>query len=113
MQGGGQFPSSSCENSMMRSVYLITYDIADSKRLRQVYKTMCGHGDPLQYSVFRCELSEMELQKLKESLWSILNFSEDRIMLVSLGQVGGRGDDCIEYWGDPRVQPTEKRATII
>jgi CRISPR-associated protein Cas2 len=52
----------------MRNVYLVCYDVADDKRLRKTYKTMCGFGDPLQYSVFRCELSAVERQSLKESL---------------------------------------------
>ncbi len=97
----------------MRNVHLIAYDICDAKRYRQVYKAMCGHGDPTQYSVFRCELSAMELQKLKDTLWPILNLAEDRIMIVDLGPSNGRGDDCIEYWGEPRVTPTDHTATII
>ncbi|QDU39637.1 CRISPR-associated endoribonuclease Cas2 [Maioricimonas rarisocia] len=97
----------------MRQVHLIAYDIADVKRYRQVYKAMCGHGDPLQYSVFRCELSEIELHGLKETLWPILNLAEDRVMIVDLGPVEGRGDDCIEYWGEPRVAPPDRAATIV
>jgi len=97
----------------MRNVHLVAYDIADVKRYRRVHKTMCGHGDPLQYSVFRCELSEMELQQLKETLWPILNFAEDRVMLVDLGPVKGRGDECIEFWGNPRVVPKDRTATIV
>jgi CRISPR-associated protein Cas2 len=97
----------------MRNVHLIAYDICDPKRYRQIYKVMCGHGDPLQYSVFRCELSDVELQKLKDTLWPILNLSEDRVMIVDLGPIDGRGDDCVEYWGDPRVTPADRSATII
>ena len=33
--------------------YIVTYDIADPKRLRQVYDTMRGYGTWLQLSVFR------------------------------------------------------------
>lgn len=97
----------------MRSVHIISYDIADAKRLRRVYKTMRGHGDPLQYSVFRCELSETELQKLKEVLWPILNLAEDRVMIVDLGPAAGRGDECVEFWGNPRVEPPDRSATVV
>jgi len=97
----------------MRNVHLIAYDIADPKRLRRVHKTMKGHGTPLQYSVFRCELSPIELHQLKEILWPILNFSEDRIMLVDLGPTGGRGDNCIVFWGEPHTKPKPHTATII
>ena len=97
----------------MRSVHIISYDIADSKRLRKVYKTMRGHGDPLQYSVFRCELSDTELQKLKDTLWPILNLSEDRVMIVDLGPAAGRGDECVEFWGNSRVEPPDRSATVV
>lgn len=97
----------------MRNVHLIAYDICEPKRYRKVYKVMCGQGDPLQYSVFRCELSAVELQRLKETLWPILNLSEDRVMIVDLGPADGRGDERIEYWGDPRVTPPQRTATIV
>ena len=95
----------------MRNVYLVCYDVADDKRLRKTYKKMCGFGDPLQYSVFRCELSPTEKQLLKEALWEILNWAEDRVMLLNLGPVGRRGDQCMEFWGEPRVE--RRRAVIV
>ncbi|MDZ7617687.1 MAG: CRISPR-associated endonuclease Cas2 [Patescibacteria group bacterium] len=97
----------------MRSVFLVCYDVADDKRLRRAYKTMCGYGHPVQYSVFRCELSPVERQLLKESLWSIMNWSHDRVMLIDLGPVDGRGDTCIEFWGEPRISVPNRGAAIV
>jgi len=97
----------------MRNVYLVSYDVCDAKRLRKVYTKMCGHGDPLQYSVFRCELSPIERQLLQEDLWPLLNLKEDRVMLVDLGPVGARGNECIEFWGTPRVTPATGAAVIV
>ena len=97
----------------MRTVYLVCYDVADDKRLRKTYKKMRGFGDPLQYSVFRCELSETERQLMKETLWSILNWSEDRVMLIDLGPVGCRGDECIELWGEPRMELPSRGAVVV
>lgn len=97
----------------MRNVHLIAYDICDQKRYRKIYKVMCGQGDAVQYSVFRCELSDIELHNLKETLWPLLNLAEDRIMIVDLGPIEGRGDECIEYWGNPLVIPMDRSATII
>lgn len=97
----------------MRSVFLVCYDVADDKRLRRTYKKMCGFGDPVQYSVFRCELSATERQVLKESLWEILNWNEDRVMLIDLGPAGARGDECIEFWGEPRVAIPDRAAVIV
>jgi CRISPR-associated protein Cas2 len=97
----------------MRNVYLVCYDVADDKRLRKTYKTMCGFGDPLQYSTFRCELSAVERQSMKEALWELLNWDQDRVMLVDLGPVGARGDECIEFWGTPRVDVPDRRAVVV
>ena len=55
----------------------------------------------------------VERQRLKEALWSILNWAHDRVMLVDLGPVGGRGDTCIEFWGDPRMRVPDRRAVIV
>jgi len=97
----------------MRNVYLLCYDVADDKRLRKTYKKMCGFGNPLQYSVFRCELSATEKQRMKEALWDILNWDKDRVMLIDLGPAGARGDECIEFWGDPRVELPRRVAVIV
>lgn len=97
----------------MRQVYLISYDVADPKRLRKVHKVMQGHGDPLQYSVFRCELNELELQGLQAKLWPLLKLSEDRVMVVDLGPIGGRGDECLEFWGAPLVEPPQRAAVVV
>jgi CRISPR-associated protein Cas2 len=96
----------------MKNVYIVSYDVCEAKRLRQTYKKLCGYGNSLQYSVFRCELSPMQLHRLKEELWDILNLSEDRVMLVDLGPAGARGDSCVEFWGKTRMEiPT--RTVIV
>ncbi len=97
----------------MRGVYLVCYDVADPKRLRKVHKTMKGFGDPVQLSVFRCELTREELQQLQEALWPSLNLAADRVMIVSLGPIDGRGDECIEFWGTPLILVRERAATIV
>jgi CRISPR-associated protein Cas2 len=97
----------------MHNIFLVCYDVSEPKRLRKVYQTMKGFGDPLQYSIFRCELSARQLQALREKLWELLNFAEDRLMIVDLGPAGNRGDHCMELWGQPRTEPANRRAVIV
>lgn len=97
----------------MRHVYLVCYDIKTPKRLRRVHKTMKGFGDPLQYSVFRCELTHVELHDLKERLVDVLNDAEDRVMIASLGPIEGRGDESIEFWGAPLTLTPDRGPTIV
>ncbi len=73
----------------MRNVFLLCYDVADAKRLRRTYRKMRGFGVSVQYSIFRCEASPTEKQILQESLWEIMNWEHDRVMVIDLGPVGG------------------------
>lgn len=59
------------------------------------------------------ELSPTEKQLMKESLWSILNWNQDRVMLIDLGPVGARGDECMEFWGEPRTNLPRRCAVIV
>ena len=44
----------------MRNRYIVTYDISDDDRRNSIFKTLRGCGDHIQYSVFRCDLSDSE-----------------------------------------------------
>ncbi|MDG7042398.1 MAG: CRISPR-associated endonuclease Cas2 [Nitrososphaerota archaeon] len=72
----------------MRNRYLVAYDISDSKSLRMMYSLMCGYGDPLQFSVFLCELSAKEKVLMTTDIISIINNSEDSILLVNFLTLG-------------------------
>ena len=85
----------------MRSIYLVTYDISDDKRLRKVFKTMRNWGDHLQYSVFECQLNPADLIRLKAELRDIINHSHDQVLIIDLGPAAGRGERVIEALGQP------------
>jgi len=69
----------------MRSSYLVSYDIADEKRLRLVFKTMRAYGDHLQFSVFECQLTAADLVRLRGELSAIIHHKEDQVLFVYLG----------------------------
>jgi CRISPR-associated protein Cas2 len=85
----------------MRISYLICYDICDDKRLRRVFKIMRGYGDHLQYSVFECQLTSMDLVHLRSELSGIIHHDEDQVLFVNLGPAEGRGDRVITALGKP------------
>ena len=88
----------------MRTTFLVCYDIADDKRLRQVFKTCRNYGDHLQYSVFECDLDAMEKLQLECELSAIIDHVEDQVLFVSLGPAEGRGDRVITALGIPYVK---------
>lgn len=83
----------------MRNSYIVTYDICDPKRLRQVFKSMRAWGDHLQLSVFECQLTRTDLARLRAELASIIHHDEDQVLFVDLGPAEGRGDRVISALG--------------
>jgi CRISPR-associated protein Cas2 len=53
--------------------YLVAYDISHPRRLRRVHRIAKDHGEPLQYSVFVCNLTPTELISLKRALLAEIN----------------------------------------
>lgn len=96
----------------MRTIYLVTYDVCDQKRLRRTFRLMRRYGDHLQFSVFRCVLNEREKIRMVSQLKEILNQSEDQVLIVDLGPEEGRGREVIETVGLAYMHP-ERHAVIV
>ena len=96
----------------MRLLYVVTYDIRDDARLRRVFKLMRGHGDHLQYSVFRCELSDRERVELMSKLAEVIKHDEDQVLLFPLGTPGGVREFDVTYIGLPYA-PRENCAVVV
>ena len=96
----------------MRHRYLVCYDVANAKRLRMVFKKMNGFGDPIQYSVFKCDLSAAELALMRAALRDLINHRDDRVMIVRLGRADDRHSDNVEFLGKP-LTPWERQRVVI
>lgn len=86
-------------------VWLVCYDISDDKRRTKVYHLMRGAGDHLQYSVFRCVLSEVQLAELKAKVDLALDALEDQVMFVPLGPAASPRSWRMFALGRPLVPP--------
>lgn len=71
---------------MSRRHFLITYDIADDKRRTRVFSTLQDHGDHAQYSVFFCQLTQVERIALESTIVSHIDNAEDQVLFVDLGK---------------------------
>ncbi len=92
-------------------LWIVTYDVADPKRLRRVFRTMKGRGEWLQLSVFQCRLSRRGMVELRAALADIVKHNEDHVLFLDLGLA----DDV-----KPRVsslgksfEAVERRAIIV
>ena len=96
----------------MRRIYLVTYDIADDKRLRNVFKKMRGFGEHLQLSVFQCELSDKERIRMIAELTPLINHKEDQILIFTLGPAEGFNAKSTVALGQPYAF-VERHAIVV
>ena len=85
---------------------LVCYDIREPARWRKVYKIVCGAGQPVQYSVFRCRLDDREVEKLRWELSKVMG-PEDALLVVDLCPTCSRNvisRNHVEGWAE--VAPT-------
>ena len=81
-------------------LYIVTYDIADDRRWRAVFKLMHGYGEWLQLSVFQCRLTRARQIELLHRLGQAVSTADDHVMIVDVGPAEGV---------QPRVQTLGKR----
>lgn len=59
--------------------WLVTYDIADPKRLTRLFKFLKKQGVPLQYSVFLVEASAVKMSSLVLQMKAIVDGKADDV----------------------------------
>lgn len=85
-----------------RTRYLLVYDIRTPRRLRRVHRVASDFGEPLQYSVFVCDLADAERARLRVALAAEIHHAVDSVALFDLGPADGRGVRCVEHFGASR-----------
>ena len=95
----------------MRNRYIVTYDITEDARRTAVYKLLRGFGDHLQYSVFRCDLSERRRVELGGMVHDLIDHSTDQVLIIDLGPVDGRAAICVSSIGRGYTNP--ERTVVI
>ena len=70
--------------------HLISYDVRDSKRLRLVARKLEGYGERVQYSVFRCRLNNLTLEKLHWELNQIMEQEDDLLVIPLCGHCASK-----------------------
>lgn len=63
--------------------HLVAYDIRDPKRLRRAARLLGGFGMRVQYSIFSCQLSDRDRERLRWELGKVLA-DEDALLLFGI-----------------------------
>ena len=64
--------------------WLVTYDIADPKRLARLFKFLKKHGVPVQYSVFFVKVSALKMANLIVQIAGIIDADDDDVRAYRL-----------------------------
>ncbi len=70
---------------MSDHLYLVAYDISDSKRWRKIFKILHGFGESLQLSIFQCQLSRSRRVELELRLREIIKEGDDHLIIIDIG----------------------------
>jgi CRISPR-associated protein Cas2 len=73
---------------MMRRTCLITYDIANPKRLIRLHRSLKKVAMPIQYSVFCGELTDAVLANVRQMIDQIINRRQDDVRIYILPRHG-------------------------
>ncbi len=92
-------------------LWIVTYDVADQKRWRRVFRIMKGRGEWLQLSVFQCRLSRRGMVELRAALADIVNHNQDHVLFLDLGHAD-EVKPRVSSLGR-RFDPVERRSIIV
>lgn len=81
--------------------FLVTYDVntltkEGRRRLRHVAKICEGYGQRVQYSVFECSVTDIELERMKQRLVKIIEPDEDSLRFYRLS---GPREEVVDAYG--------------
>lgn len=72
-----------------RRIYLCTYDVSSDKdgdkRRTKLFELLKDHGEHVQFSVFLCSLTAMEVKRLGTTASEIIHQEQDQLLVIDIG----------------------------
>ena len=65
-------------------IYLVSYDIVDTKQRTKLAKRLLNFGLRVQYSVFECDLTAEQYEQLKKQTLPFVNLEKDSLRIYRL-----------------------------
>lgn len=96
---------------MDERLYIVTYDIANQKRWRAVFKLMQGYGEWLQLSVFQCRLSRRRHAEMVSTMDQIIHHDADHVLIMELGPADAISPRVVSLGKD--FKPLEREPVIV
>lgn len=86
--------------------YVVCYDIPETKRRTKLRKNLLRFGNPKQFSVFECDLSPRELERMKKAIREIIKAEKDNVRIYPLCE---KCLNAVEFFGG---KPFEKSLIV-
>lgn len=83
---------------------IVCYDIPDDKRRTRLRKTLLQFGNPVQYSVFECDLTPRQIERMAKAIRVIISKEKDNVRYYKLCKTCA-GE--VEFFGGKSLEKTE------
>ena len=83
---------------------VIAYDVSDDKRRAKVVKILERYGARVNFSVFECMLTPIQLQTVKSSILSLLDVRSDSVVYYTI---------CLNCYTKIDYQPPKKTKSNV
>ena len=84
--------------------YVVCYDIPETKRRTKLRKTLLMFGNPKQFSVFECDLSPRDLQRMKKAMKAVISLDEDNVRIYPMCE---KCSNSTEFFGGKPFEKNE------
>jgi len=82
---------------------VVVYDISDNKRRERLRKSLMRFGNSVQKSVFECDLTQRQIEKMERTVRAIMSAAEDNIRYYKICGACARE---VEVFGGKSLEKT-------
>jgi CRISPR-associated protein Cas2 len=68
--------------------YIVSYDCSDDRRRWALHRLLSGYGVWVQFSVFECAITELELRRLLRAVERCIDASADSVLVHQCAATG-------------------------
>lgn len=88
---------------------IVVYDIPENKRRERLRKALKSFGNAVQKSVFECDLSQRQIEKMEKVIRGIMSAVEDNVRYYKICK------NCageVEFFGGKALEKTRKAYVV-
>ncbi len=63
---------------------VVAYDVPSDRRRTKLHKKLKDYGEPVQYSVFECNLSPKQKSSMTKAIRAHISYKEDKVRIYGL-----------------------------